>query len=194
MGSEIERMQAKKIELECEQLKKQLEKLELEVKELRETVPSHPMIRHGAVLVAAFGLAIGIFQYSRTEESKSMEMHREALKPLWEQQIKLYLEAADTAATIAVETDGKARRDAELRFWKLYWGQMAVVEDISFNQNSNGRVAETMDELGDALRTDAKDRDREEIKQLAYRFSKAARRVMLDSFRLHSSHEYRTRQ
>jgi len=49
-----------------------------------------------------------------------------------EKQMTVYLQAAETAATIATSPDEKDRLEAEKQFWKLYFGSLAALEDVSF--------------------------------------------------------------
>ena len=53
----------------------------------------------------------------------------ERQKPFVELQMKYYFEAAETAAQIPRTADEKTRRKLVERFWQLYWGPLAVVED-----------------------------------------------------------------
>lgn len=53
----------------------------------------------------------------------------ERQRPFVEAQMKYYFEAAETATQIARTTEGSAREKLVQRFWQLYWGPLAVVED-----------------------------------------------------------------
>jgi homospermidine synthase len=53
----------------------------------------------------------------------------ERQKPFVEAQMKYYFEATETATQIARTTEGSAREKLIQRFWQLYWGPLAVVED-----------------------------------------------------------------
>jgi hypothetical protein len=76
----------------------------------------------GAAAIAVSGVW-AIIQYRATKE-------REFRRPLWEKQVQLYFEACDAAATIATTKDEGVRLKAEENFWRLYWGGLAVVEDL----------------------------------------------------------------
>ena len=52
----------------------------------------------------------------------------EATKPYLERQLQLYTEAVEVTAGLAVASP-KERLTLEPRFWKLYWGKLALVED-----------------------------------------------------------------
>lgn len=62
------------------------------------------------------------------EERESRLRDRDLFKPLWEQQIHLYIDATSAAATIATTQDAKKKADAVDRFWVLYEGPLIVVE------------------------------------------------------------------
>lgn len=53
----------------------------------------------------------------------------ERQKPFVESQMKFYFEAAETAAQIPRTIESRAREKLTKRFWQLYWGPLAVVED-----------------------------------------------------------------
>ena len=53
----------------------------------------------------------------------------ERQKPFVESQMKFYFEAAETAAQIPRTIESMAREKLTKRFWQLYWGPLAVVED-----------------------------------------------------------------
>lgn len=53
----------------------------------------------------------------------------ERQKPFIEAQMKYYIEATETAAQIPRTAPGAARQELVKRFWQLYWGALALVED-----------------------------------------------------------------
>lgn len=53
----------------------------------------------------------------------------ERQKPFVELQMKYYFEAAETAPQIPRTIESMAREKLTKRFWQLYWGSLAVVED-----------------------------------------------------------------
>ena len=71
----------------------------------------------------------------------------ESTKPFLERQLALYSEATKTAAQVATQGSSEAGRKAQARFWELYWGELALVENRS--------VEAAMKRMGDALRTGA---------------------------------------
>jgi hypothetical protein len=77
----------------------------------------------GAASIAIGGV-FGLWQYRDTTE-------KEFRKPFWEKQIDVYFEVSKAAATIATldETNTEKKKETEDEFWKLYWGQVVLVED-----------------------------------------------------------------
>ena len=121
--------------------------------------------------VAVLGLFWGVFKYLDARERefvrhefdqrKQAETRRiEATRPYLERQLKLCTEATQVASRIATAKYGTSigasddsasanKRDASVtedpvsRFWELYWGELALVEDE--------RVERAMKKYGDAL-------------------------------------------
>ena len=52
----------------------------------------------------------------------------ERQRPFFDAQMKFYIEATETASQIS-STDSGAREALIKRFWQLYWGSLALVED-----------------------------------------------------------------
>ena len=73
----------------------------------------------------------------------------ERQKPFVEAQMKFYFEAAEAAAQIPRTVDSGAREVLIQRFWQLYWGPLAVVEDEE--------VERAMVAYGRQLKTDPRD-------------------------------------
>ncbi len=66
----------------------------------------------------------------RAEAQQQAESRRvEATKPFLEKQLKLYTEASQMAALIATSGDKSEVDKALSRFWQLYWGELALVEN-----------------------------------------------------------------
>lgn len=121
--------------------------------------------------VAVLGFLWGVFKYldareqevlrNESQEKQHAETRRiEATRPYLERQLKLYTEATQVAARIATTDKDNANgdvddavlddplgpstpKDAKARFWQLYWGELALVEDK--------RVESAMKNYGDAL-------------------------------------------
>jgi hypothetical protein len=128
----------------------QLEKLRLEIDSLKSKNRWEnsfgrflPII---TATIAVAGFWFGIIQYQRQETARATALTaqiksenearvKEFKKSFWEKQLGFYLEAARTSATLAnFQAEEKAETQAErgkarIRFWQLYWGELAVVED-----------------------------------------------------------------
>lgn len=108
----------------------------------------------------------------RIEAQRLAESRRiEATKPFLERQLKLYTEATEVAAVIATSGDDRQRSEALERFWQLYWGELALVE--------NREVAKAMVVLGNAIKANA---SRGELEQASLQLAKACRRSLDNSW------------
>ncbi len=132
-----------------------------------------------AVLGAIGSFLWGVFIWSDKSQkylrAVSVEQERvagtrriEATKPFLELQLKLYTEATQVAAVIATSEDREERRRATARFWRLYWGELALVEDTN--------VEKAIKALGDGLGTSAV---KEQLEQLSLSLAHACR-ISLD--------------
>jgi hypothetical protein len=65
---------------------------------------------------------VGIWQF-RAGQSQANK------RPFLEQQLAISIEATDTVARLATETDPEEWDKARQAFWRLYWGRLALVED-----------------------------------------------------------------
>jgi hypothetical protein len=90
---------------------------------------------------------IAILQWRSQRKSELEARILEAKKPFLDRQFQLYTEATRTTAVLATTEDDDARRDAKKRFWELYWGELAMVE--------NHDVEKAMEAFGAALRAGA---------------------------------------
>jgi hypothetical protein len=94
----------------------------------------------------------------RVEAARYAETRRiEATRPFLERQLKLYTEASQVAAKLAAPHDPGESAKARKRFWELYWGELALVEDRD--------VSAAMVAFGNALR-DGGDRNELELRSL----------------------------
>jgi hypothetical protein len=121
-------------------------------------------------------------QQQEADVTFRLNLRRETAKPLWDKQLSLYIEAADRAATIATTDDDLVRRDAEKRFWVLYWGPLAAVEDVGLKKEDDPRIARAMVQFGNALSKDPKERDRSEMQRLALDVAHAIRKAIAPAF------------
>lgn len=94
-------------------------------------------------VVAVLGFIWGIYQYADTNAKLGDTRRVEAMKPYLERQLKLYTEATQVASQIATSDDEGAVAKATTRFWELYWGELALVEDVG--------VEGAMKSFGDAI-------------------------------------------
>ena len=121
----------------------------------------------GAVVTFAWG----VFQYVENDKKQAETRRIEATKPFLDRQLKLYTEATQSAATLATTEDPSERAAAIKRFWSLYWGELALVEDK--------RVEAAMVMLGKGLEEKA---SQQELKQLSLKLAHAARESLADSW------------
>jgi hypothetical protein len=160
-------LETRKLELEVERLKLEvastakLQRFELTLKWL-------PTLQ---ILVTVLGFAFTIWQYraeqarnrtataeqavkqsaERAEQARREKelSQREFMKPLLEKQQQLYFDAASAAATVASPaSNALERRQAEARFWVLYWGPLVMVETTE--------VSGAMKNFGKCLRGEEK--------------------------------------
>src|SRR5262249_31889749 len=104
------------------------------------------------VLAIGGGWTAYTYFHARADEAKKAEEAREAeaktalresQKPFLEKRLEYYTEAATVTATIARSKDHRKVAQAKERFWTLYSGPLALVEDP--------RVEKAMIEFGDCL-------------------------------------------
>ncbi len=109
----------------------------------------------------------------RQSESERLQESRriEATKPFLEKQLALYTEATKVAAKIATLPDGDEVRKATARFWELYWGELAIVE--------NKAVEGAMKNMGDLLRGKAA---KEELARASLKLAHAVRNSLDSSW------------
>lgn len=80
------------------------------------------VLKAAAAAVTLVGLWIGYTQFLT-------EFERSNKKPFLEMQTKYYVEMLETVAKIAHPKDDLERSEATRRFWQLYVGASALVED-----------------------------------------------------------------
>lgn len=81
----------------------------------------------------------------------------DARRPFLDLQLKLYQDATKVAAILATSRESKELADAETRFWQLYWGELAMVENGGI-KTKDGGVEGAMVRFGDELQKGAQDR------------------------------------
>lgn len=65
----------------------------------------------------------------RAARTTSETRRIEATQPFLDRQLKLYTETTQIAAVLSASDDANERAKAGRRFWELYWGELAMVED-----------------------------------------------------------------
>lgn len=75
-----------------------------------------------ALAGAFIGATLALWQYFDTSEKAFRA-------PYWERQLDTYFAATEATGLLASSTDPAVRQDAERRFWQLYYGPLALVED-----------------------------------------------------------------
>lgn len=78
---------------------------------------------------AAVAFVWGGYQFVSNQRSQSETRRIEATRPFLDRQLKLYTEATQAAATLATASSKEQIAAARQRFWSLYWGELALVED-----------------------------------------------------------------
>lgn len=116
-----------------------------------------------------------IAQQRTDAERLSATRRIEATKPFLERQLKLYTEASQVAAAIATTSDNAARGKAVNRFWQLYWGELALVE--------NTEVEAAMVAFGAGLNNKASP---SELQQLSLTLAHACRFSLDKSWGIHA--------
>lgn len=116
-------------------------------------------------------IAIGIWQFAE----KTAQSNRE---PFLKTQLELCLEASNSAAKLATETDSAEWEKARKTFWRLYWGPLGMVEDRD--------VAAAMVELGKMVPKQpvaaSEEIPKPELEVLSLRLAHATRDLILDSW------------
>ncbi len=104
------------------------------------------------------------------QRAKSAEV--EARKPFSSRQLELYFDAVEVASAIAA---GSAVEQAQqlATFWRLYWGPLALVEDM--------KVAQAMIQFGHALDANA---SQGELKIYALELAHACRDSIAESWKV----------
>jgi hypothetical protein len=113
----------------------------------------------------------GVYQFISNQRSQAETRRIEATRPFLDRQLKLYTDATQAAATIATSSSQEEVVAARARFWSLYWGELALVEDK--------RVEAAMVQLGRALEGGATGKD---IAPLSLRLAHACRDSLAESW------------
>jgi len=120
---------------------------------------------------AVVAFAWGVYQFSANQTSQAETRRIEATRPFLDRQLKLYTDATQSTATIATSASAADVAASTLRFWSLYWGELALVEDK--------RVEGAMVQFGSALNRKA---DKSELQQLSLALARACRDSLSESW------------
>lgn len=97
--------------------------------------------------IAAMSTLLGVaWQWRQAQVARFNSAEFEARQPFLTRQLELYSEAAKVVVKIATSRDEGERETLEDRFWELYWGELALVEDRD--------VEAAMVAFGEALKSD----------------------------------------
>ncbi len=120
---------------------------------------------------AAVAFCWGVFQFSLNQRNQSQTRRIEATRPFLDRQLTLYTEATQSVATLATCTRDEEVQPAAKRFWLLYWGELALVEDT--------RVEAAMVKFGRAIE---QVRTPDEMRQLSLGLAHACRDSLAESW------------
>src|ERR1041384_3506291 len=132
------------------------------------------LIKWVSVLVAVGGLLWGVTSFLITSRIQAETRQLEARKPFLERPLTLYTQATQNAAILATSSDPDAIEQARQRFWELYWGELAMVENGGLNTKEGG-VESTMVVFGQCLNKLNKGCSQAELQPLALRLAHACR-------------------
>ena len=82
-----------------------------------------------SILGAVVAFCWGVFQFVSGQNAQVETRRIEATKPFLERQLKLYTEVTQAAAILATSRKPDELDVANKKFWTLYWGELALVED-----------------------------------------------------------------
>ncbi len=102
--------------------------------------------------IIGIAIALGSFIFGGLEylDARKMEIETrriEAAKPFLDLQLKLYKDATQAAARISTSSDKESGKELK-RFWELYWGELALIENLgvdiamrAFGKGLNDRLS-----------------------------------------------------
>jgi hypothetical protein len=110
---------------------------------MQRKVPLENILKVLTLAGAVIGFGIGLWQWTIKEHQSAVSRRLEATKPFLQRQLKLYTEASQIAAKIATHGLAETSGDVQTRFWELFWGELALVENKS--------VESAMIDMGNAI-------------------------------------------
>jgi len=127
--------------------------------------------------VAGWLVFLGFVSYhARENQAPSQTQVPSATRPLFDRQLALYTEVVQLTSTLATSEDPKELALAEKRFWKLYWGELVLVE--------NQQVKSAVDDFARSLKQQAvkkKPQSRDPLKALSFQVAVACRKSLAES-------------
>lgn len=101
-------------------------------------------------------------------------------KPLWERQLDLYFQECEGASVLANYPESAPEwKDAEKKFWMLYWGPLVVVEDAE-------HVSQAMIRFGAAMNTSP--RRPEALRELSFDLAQSCRSSIAAAWKVKLAH------
>jgi hypothetical protein len=88
----------------------------------------------------------GLYQYVSTSSHT-------ARQPFLEKQTELCFQASEQAARLATTGDPKQWKKSWDEFWMLYWGPLAIVEDVPAGSTIYAEVAPSMVAFGNKIKS-----------------------------------------
>ncbi len=125
----------------------------------------------------------GVIQFFINQKFQIETRRIEATKTFLDRQLNLYTEATKATSTIATSSFSEEVTLAKKRFWSLYWGELALVEDEG--------VETAMKRFGDALQNKS---NQQTLQQLSLKLAHACRESLANSWGVKEWHkpQYRT--
>ena len=134
-----------------------------------------PNVEAWIKVISIAGTAIafcwGVLQFLATQNAQAETRRIEATRPFLDRQLKLYTDATQATATLATSNVEADLAAAKQRFWSLYWGELALVEDE--------RVEAAMVNFGEALQRGSQG---EELRVLSLQLAHSSRDSLADSW------------
>lgn len=84
----------------------------------------------GSIVLAVVAFGFGVKQYGDSQDEKAKAEIATSKRPFLDTQLALYQDATRSVATIASSPDPAVVAKATERFHQLYWGELAMVEDL----------------------------------------------------------------
>jgi len=130
------------------------EKLRLEIEQMKQpksfTDRFEKFLPMLTVAVAVGGLLLSAQSFrgelKKANDNRTSELAkeaREARKPFLDRQLQQYFDASDAAAKVATAKIPADKEAAKAKFWALYWGPLAIVEDAGMDKPDGVAVVET---------------------------------------------------